>query len=125
LCIGITHCAVRWNSRSSATRSAMAPVICTPVDPLPIRPTRAPSIVTEWSHRALWNDGPAKESSPSMSGSRGWCSTPVAATTTSKVPPPPEAVLTRHSSPSSSHATTSSPKRTRSSTPLERATPSK
>ncbi|GIU90904.1 MAG: hypothetical protein KatS3mg010_2003 [Acidimicrobiia bacterium] len=43
---GHHHCAVRWNTESLRTRSAIAVMICTDVEPVPTIPTRAPSIGT-------------------------------------------------------------------------------
>ena len=51
------HCAVRWKSDSFATRPTSADTICTAVEPVPMMPTRAPSIDTPWSQRELWNIG--------------------------------------------------------------------
>ena len=44
---------------------------------------RLPSVSTESSQRAVCTTGPANSSRPGMSGTAGWCSTPVAQTTTS------------------------------------------
>ena len=62
------HWAVRWNCDSFDARPASAETICTPVEPLPMTPTRRPSSGTEWSQRELWNIAPVKSSRPAMSG---------------------------------------------------------
>ena len=103
----------------------MAVVICTAVEPVPMTPTRAPSIWTSWSQRELWNTAPRNESIPSKSGMLGWCSTPVAAMTTSTSSRRPFAVSSCQRPSTSSQRTTSSPKRIVSSMPCSWATRSK
>ncbi len=53
--LGMIHCAVRWNKERWDTRSTTPETIWTPVDPVPMMPSRTPSRSTEWSQRALWN----------------------------------------------------------------------
>jgi hypothetical protein len=65
---GMIHCAVRWKWCSLPARGASAEMICTPVEPLPMTPTRRPSSGTLWSQRAVWKQAPSKLASPGMSG---------------------------------------------------------
>ncbi len=66
--------------------------------PVPITATRRPSSLTESSHRAEWNDGPAKRSRPSMTGILGRLSWPTAEMTASatSVSVPPSGRGQRH-----------------------------
>ena len=72
-------------------------------------PTRLPVRSTEWSQRAEWNAGPAKDSRPSIFGSCGRFSWPTALITALAVTVPsfPSAstVHTVHVDVSSSHST--------------------
>ena len=55
---------------------------CTPVEPVPMTPTRLPARSTpSFGQRLVNNDVPAKEAIPGMSGSSGADKIPVAATT--------------------------------------------
>ena len=75
---GNIHCAVRWNTVRCSTSSAMVGAIWKPLAPAPTRAKRVPRMSTSGSHRAEWNDGPAKSSMPSMSGIFGWFNEPTA-----------------------------------------------
>ena len=69
---------VRWYTCSSATSSAIAGISWMPLAAVPITATRLPLRSTFASHCAEWNDAPANESRPSMSGSFGRLSWPTA-----------------------------------------------
>ena len=56
----------------------MAGATWKPLAPAPIMTTFLPVRSTEWSQRAVWNDGPAKASAPGRSGTNGWLSWPTA-----------------------------------------------
>ena len=88
------------------------------LQPVPTTATRLPARSTVWSHRAEWNDGPAKLSRPSMFGSCGRLSWPTAlitasASSVSSTPPgPTRSSVHRPASSSYSIDETSVPKRT-------------
>jgi hypothetical protein len=54
---------------------------CAALAPVPMTATRLPARSTSARQRAEWNDGPANESMPSMSGIDGRLSCPTAETT--------------------------------------------
>jgi hypothetical protein len=86
-------------------------MICTPVEPLPMTPTRLPARSTVWSQRAECSTGPAKLSRPSMAGSLGVCRMPVAVTRKSNLPWSPASVRTVHEEPVQVAAVTFAPNR--------------
>ena len=101
----------------------MVGAIWKPLAPAPIRATRLPVRSTSWSHRAEWNDGPAKVSMPGKSGMFGRLSWPTAEMTAraTSVDSVPSAARTRTdhvADPSSQSApSTSVSQRTWGSTP--------
>ena len=89
---------------------------CAALHPVPMTPTRLPVRSTSWSHRAEWNDGPAKSRCRRCPGSAGRLSCPTALMTASAanvVSPSGPSSSSVHRRASSSHVAleTSVPKR--------------
>ena len=74
---GTVYCGRRWNTYSSATCGAISVMHCTPLEPVPITPTRLPRRSTpSCGHATVWYDLPVEASrGPRCSGS--WSTTAV------------------------------------------------
>ncbi|GJJ16445.1 hypothetical protein MTY414_01180 [Mycolicibacterium mageritense] len=90
------HCGDRAKWISDRAPGCRAETTWTPVDPVPITATRRSLVTSSGCHRAVCTICPWKLSMPGMSGTNGWCSTPVAQMTKSAVRVSPSRVVTVH-----------------------------
>ncbi len=78
-CAGNEKFGVRWKTVSSLACCAMTGMDWTPLEPVPITPTRMPVKSTpSWGQRFVWWIGPRKSSAPGISGALGNDRHPVA-----------------------------------------------
>ena len=63
------YCGVRWKTVSCPACCAITGIACTPLEPVPITPTRFPARSTpSWGHAPVWYESPSKLSRPGMLG---------------------------------------------------------
>ena len=62
---GTVYCGVRWNTVRWPACLAITGIDCTPLEPVPMTPTRLPVKSTpSWGHAPVWYQSPSNESQP-------------------------------------------------------------